>query len=285
MQTNEVEIFVDFSEQTEENCEKCKEECTSLEQMLDRGGVRYRHSFSSRLIQAEDALKQSYSQIKNLLLSFSGVRCRVSQSAESFKLARVHLSRLNVKGKALVVELALDPSGFDAEKYHFEDNSAHCAELPMRMRVRSPRSLRYCLELIGEQMRRMGLVADESYEFVDFAPPYETSEELIGRGLIKVIEPTAEEATEACIEDAPLLLNDAPIDAPSALDPIFVLSDAPFTDDTEVSDGCSERCTEPSDPIIVESDDGALNGEAICERREPSPEDTRVSVNGGCLFT
>ena len=60
-------------------------------------------------------------------------------------------------------------------------------DLPMMMKVRSERSLRYCLELIEEQMRVLGLEKDDTYTAQDFTMPYETTEELAKRGIVKVI--------------------------------------------------------------------------------------------------
>ncbi|MBR2612324.1 MAG: DUF2357 domain-containing protein, partial [Clostridia bacterium] len=149
--------------------------------------VRYRHSFLSKLIQSDKELQQIYTEIKNLLLSYRGVKARMSFANETFKKAKVHISKLNVKGKSLTVELALNPENYSIQKYHFIDNSAKNPELPMMMKVRSERSLRYCLELIEEQMRVLGLEKDDTYIAQDFTMPYETTEELAKRGLVKVI--------------------------------------------------------------------------------------------------
>lgn len=187
VQDERTPLRVPLAQQAENNG-ICKEEFTSTIEFCDFGSTRYRHSFMSRLIQSDSSLKQSYSQIKNLLLSFEGVRARVSLGGESFKIARAHVAKLNVKGKSLAVCLALSPEQYSAEKYHFLDHSAHTPHLPMLLRVRSPRSLRYCTELICELMQSLGAVRNPSYAFVDYELPYESSEELIRRGLIKVIE-------------------------------------------------------------------------------------------------
>ena len=65
--------------------------------------VRYRHSFLSKLIQSDKELQQIYTEIKNLLLSYRGVKARMSFANETFKKAKVHISKLNVKGKSLTV--------------------------------------------------------------------------------------------------------------------------------------------------------------------------------------
>jgi hypothetical protein len=140
--------------------------------------VRYRHSFLSKLIQSDKELQQIYTEIKNLLLSYRGVKARMSFANETFKKAKVHISKLNVKGKSLTVELALNPENYSIQKYHFIDNSKKNPDLPMMMKVRSERSLRYCLELIEEQMRVLGLEKDDTYTAQDFTMPYETTEQL-----------------------------------------------------------------------------------------------------------
>jgi ribosomal protein L18E len=58
----------------------------------------------------------------------------------------------------------------------------------MMMKVRSARALKYTLELIDEMMAKYELKQGE-IPTVDYSMPYETTEELAKRGLVKVILP------------------------------------------------------------------------------------------------
>ncbi|MDR9825035.1 hypothetical protein RCJ22_05360, partial [Vibrio sp. FNV 38] len=55
--------------------------------------IRYRRSFQSRLIQAEEKLQSYYTAIKNALLSYKGVKSRTSWKQESFNRGRVQCAK------------------------------------------------------------------------------------------------------------------------------------------------------------------------------------------------
>ena len=152
--------------------------------------VRYRTSFTSRLIQAEPAVKEYYSTVKNQLLFYKGVKARTSWNFESFKKGRIQCAKLNVKGSSLLVYLALDPKEYNANKYYFTDVSdkPKLSDVPMLLKVKSERSLKYALELIAIMMEKaeIELVGGAA---ANYRLPYESTEALIARDLIKVILP------------------------------------------------------------------------------------------------
>jgi hypothetical protein len=147
-------------------------------------------------------------------MSFKGVKARTSWGCETFNKGRLTLGKMNVKGKTLVVYLALDPSAYEGTKYHFKDVSAKAkfSKVPMLFKVRSMRSLRYVVDLIGEMMEKyevkLGQLSD-----VDFRPAPMTVDELIENNLIKVTlpenvnfvantQPATQEAPEEQITEA-----------------------------------------------------------------------------------
>ena len=97
---------------------------------------------------------------------------------------------MNIKGKSLALNLALDPKEYNVNKYHFTDMSEDpkYQELPMLLKVRSERSLKYALELIDEVMRKLGIEQGE-VPTVDYHMPYESNAALAERGLVKLILP------------------------------------------------------------------------------------------------
>ena len=152
--------------------------------------VRYRSSFESRLIQSDTEIQDYYTIIKNTLLSYKGVKARGSWNFESFNKGRVQCAKINVKGRALLVYLALDPKAYNESKYHFTDASdkPKFEAVPMLLKVKSDRSLKYALELIEEMMKNLEIPQGD-VPGTDYHMPYETTEELAKRGLVKVILP------------------------------------------------------------------------------------------------
>ena len=152
--------------------------------------VRYRSSFESRLIQSDNDIQDYYTVIKNKLMSYKGVKSRTSWNFESFNKGRIQCAKLNIKGRTLLLYINLDPSQYSESKYHFTDVSdkPKFEKVPMMLKVRSERALKYTIELIEEMMRILDIPETEAAN-VDYHMPYETTEALAKRGLVKVILP------------------------------------------------------------------------------------------------
>ena len=164
------------------------------ENTVDVGGnvvlIRYRSSFTSRLIQSENDVQDYYTALKNHLLSYKGVKTRTSWNYETFSKGRNQLARINIKGKTLTINLALVPNEYNASKYHFTDLSDNPKfdKLPMLLKVRSARALKYALELINELMKSLEIPVGK-VQNVDYHKPYEANSSLAKRGLMKIILP------------------------------------------------------------------------------------------------
>ncbi|MBO5945345.1 MAG: uL15 family ribosomal protein, partial [Clostridia bacterium] len=162
--------------------------------------VRYRTSFMSRLIQSEPPIQDYYTAVKNYLLSFKGVKARTSWNFESFNKGRIQCAKLNVKGSAFQVYLGLDPSEYSEDKYHFVNvgDKPKLDKVPLMMKVKSDRSLKYTFELIDEVMSKNGIERGDLPE-VDYHMPYESTEALVDKDLVKVILPDGMQIDENTI--------------------------------------------------------------------------------------
>ena len=156
--------------------------------------VRYRRSFLSRYIQSGDFIKDAYTQLKNELLSYRGVKASMSWAKEGFRLSRRTVARIDVKGKALCLYLALAPDTLDA-KYRVSAVGGDC---PTVIKIKSERKKKYSLELIRKLMGELGCERFEREE-EDYRLPYEDNDALIARGLIKLIVPKGEVLDEGAI--------------------------------------------------------------------------------------
>lgn len=153
--------------------------------------VRYRTTFTSRLIQAGDPIQEYYTRIKNRFLSFKRIRAKASRECETFKFNTTPVAKLNVKGRAITLHLALDPTKYNEGKYHFTDEGADARyeKTPMLIKIKSERGARHALELVEELMRTLGAERGEEAK-ADYHAPYESNRELAKRGLVKVIVPS-----------------------------------------------------------------------------------------------
>ena len=168
------------------------EETAVVETTADTSGKgfnsnAYSRSYMSKLIQAEQATQERYSQIKNELLSYGKMRSSVAWTNETFRTGNKTVARIMLRGKTVLLLLALDPNEFTTTKYAGEDVSdvKRYANTPMRLRVTSERRLKYALELIALWVGREGYEKN-NYTPVTYSYEYQTDEQLIKAGLIKV---------------------------------------------------------------------------------------------------
>jgi predicted transport protein len=216
--------------------------------------TRYRRSFLSRLSQSQGNVQDYYSAIKNALLSYKGVKSRVSQNYDAFNRGRAHLAKINAKTRTLYLYLALNPEELADTKYGIVDVSQKkkYASVPVLMKIKGERKFKYALELIDKLCAENFQLPKMETEETDYRIPYQSTEELVQAGLIRKlvasvpVTPVAEEETPA---DAPAEKN-----AEEENDVTFI---APTTS-AAVEAAAAEIAESPAEevPANTESDDG-----------------------------
>lgn len=164
----------------------------------ERGGwirVRYRWSFLARLHHAPKQIAGYYTALKNEFLSYRKLKSRISWSYDSINFGRTQIAKFVMKQKSLMVYLALDPKEYENTKYFFKDMSHRkkYARVPMRIKVKSERGLKYTLELIEAiaekySFKRLKERIDKDYSLAPLG-----LDTLIELGLVKVNETVMEE--------------------------------------------------------------------------------------------
>lgn len=153
--------------------------------------IKYDKSFTAKLMQSEPDVKDIYTALKRQIMSYKGVKSRMSWKGETFKSGRTHLMRLGFRGKTLSVYFALNPSDYTESKYKVEDVSqiAKNAEVPCLYRIKSDLRLRYAKELITTVCQSNGLILSAKPDETDYAEkfPFDTTDNLLEKGLIKLL--------------------------------------------------------------------------------------------------
>lgn len=167
------------------------------EEELPEGGVdfanmmRFNRSFIARIIQSTDDQKKYYGEVRNALLSYRKVNSNIAWGAERFHKGRETIARFKIRGKTLVLYLALDPAEHEFSVYHHKDVSDNksVAGTPMMVKIKSPRGVKKAIRLIDEMLAmRDGIkrpVPERDYAAMY---PYESMEELIEDGLVKDVK-------------------------------------------------------------------------------------------------
>ena len=153
-------------------------------------GTYYRWSFTGRLHQAPKAVASYYNDIKNAFLRYKKVKSRISWSCDTITFGKEQLAKFVLTQKTLYVYLSLSPKELEGTKYFFTDESAikKYEKVPLRVRVRSERGVKYTIELIEKIAESKGLQLVKNFEVADYTLPYENEETLLERQLIKKVE-------------------------------------------------------------------------------------------------
>ncbi len=118
--------------------------------------------FTDRILDADKEMKDNYNELKNEILSW-GVKSRVSNSGDTFRLHRKTYIKLTIAGKSLKLYFALDPNEYKESTIPVQDagDKAVYAEIPLIFKVKSPLSLRRAKQLIQDVMEKDGLEQGE----------------------------------------------------------------------------------------------------------------------------
>ena len=176
-------------QETEEPIEEEEEETVVVRSVDETTGiaivVRYRKSFTAKLIQSKDQTKAFYTYLKNVLLSYKKVKNRISWAHENFNSGRNNLARFTMRGKTLCLYLALNPDDYAETKYKVERAlSKKYEDIPCMYRIKNARRAKYAVDLIAAVMEKYGIVYGVEQK-ENYYKPYETTEQLIEEGLIK----------------------------------------------------------------------------------------------------
>lgn len=197
-------------EQTEVVAEPEQQQDEPLVPFVVTEGTVLDRSFTARLSQAEDALKELYSAVKNELLSYKKIRSRVSWKFDSFYKGRKKCVILQIRGKKLNMYIALNAADL-APKYHAKDVSekARFSSVPTLVKISGKRSLLYAKQLIALLMSNLGVERDKEQN-VNYKLRRKATQTLINEGYIKVKPAKGRFAAAARAQEQPQQEEPAP---------------------------------------------------------------------------
>ena len=118
--------------------------------------------FQERITSAAKEMKDNYNELKNDILAY-GVKSRVSNSGDTFRLHRKTYVKLTIAGKSLKLYFALNPEDYKDSTIPVGDASEKniYQEIPLIFKVKSGLSMRRAKQLIADVMAPDGLVQGE----------------------------------------------------------------------------------------------------------------------------
>jgi len=185
----ETVVIANVSESDEDDGEDSEVEGEGEEGGVDfLNMMRYNRSFIARIIQSSDETKNYYGTVRNALLSYRKVNSNIAWGAERFHKGRETIARFKIRGKTLVLYMAIDPKEIEYSVYHQKDVSDNKSlhGTPTMIKIKSPRGVKKAVRLVDLMLEKRDGIKREVPER-DYAAmyPYETMEELIEDGLVK----------------------------------------------------------------------------------------------------
>ena len=125
--------------------------------------------FVAKLLSLDKNIQQVFANVHNALLSYKKVSARTSLRCISYRLGRVLLAKMTVRGKTLKLHLALDVENFNQNVYFQRDlSSVKAYELvPFTVKLKSARGEKNALKLVEELMAKNNVVKNLKFEGVD----------------------------------------------------------------------------------------------------------------------
>ncbi len=153
--------------------------------------VRLKKSFTAKMKQSEDRVKQYYSDIKNELKSYKKINSNVSWHGDRFNFGRDTIAKVNICGKTLCFYIALDPENPEYKQTVFHQRNVGeqkaYENTPFMIKVKSDGAAKKALRLVGFLAEKIGAVKAENFEAVDYVEEfaYASTKELFDEGYIK----------------------------------------------------------------------------------------------------
>ena len=154
--------------------------------------IKFSHSITSKIIQSDETVKSYYSDLKNHILSYSDVKSRLSWKFDTYYKGRKILFKIKIRGKTICLYCCLNPEEFDKSQYNQEAiNAVLVEDVPMLVKIKNSVSLKKAKELIDIEMTKFKIKKLSNFKAINYVSkyPYEDTDTLINRGLIKVLIP------------------------------------------------------------------------------------------------
>ena len=148
---------------------------------------RYNRSFTARLIQSSDTVKEWYAMIKDAALSYKGTRSSSAWRQEKIYKGRALFVKLAIRGRTLCVYFPLNVGEVkNIEVEDVSDKPVHAAT-PALFRIKKDVHAQQALEFVAMSAEALGLEAGKAHVTDKSEYALQTTEQLIEAGLVKLV--------------------------------------------------------------------------------------------------
>ena len=111
--------------------------------------------FRSRIMHSSHSTHELYADISLYLEAIEGIRISYSATYQSFRLDKLPVVRLTVKGNAVIININCDPEHYHHAKGLFTDHSHRnsASNYPLSVKINSPYKLELAKTLINDVIK------------------------------------------------------------------------------------------------------------------------------------
>ncbi|MBO5851068.1 MAG: hypothetical protein J6R29_01910 [Clostridia bacterium] len=121
--------------------------------------VYTKKSFAEKMFDCDPIILERYDELKNLLLIYKKVKSRISNTCDTFKFGGTQLAKISTSGKSLKLYLNLEMNEVESRlKCKEAGHKKAYEEVPVFLRIRSPRSMKNAKYLINQLATKYNLV-------------------------------------------------------------------------------------------------------------------------------
>lgn len=125
-------------------------------------------NFPQKMLEADAEIIERYVELKNVILSYKKVKSRISNNFDSFNMGRTQLFKLCTTGKSLKLYLNLNYDEVETRlKCKYAGDKKAYAEVPVLLRIKSPRAFKNAKYLIQKVAERFNLQQNSKFVPVD----------------------------------------------------------------------------------------------------------------------
>ncbi len=125
-------------------------------------------NFAQKLLEADYEIIKRYEELKNYILEFKDVKSRVSNDFDSFNMGRLQLFKLGYSTKSLKLYVNLEFDKVESRlKCKDVSHKKAYAQVPVFLRIKSPRALKNAKYLIDQVAKEYNLEKNTKKTFVD----------------------------------------------------------------------------------------------------------------------
>ena len=154
-----------------------------LDAYLASSGL-YSFSFQAKLIQSSSSVQDFYTDVKNLLLSYDGIKSKVNWDDDSFTFKGKEIAKIDINGDSVELYLRLSYSDYDESNISCLSKDKKYKDLQSKVTISSMSDVDAAYELIEDLTTENHIYPGED-RYDDYHFRYETNDELIARGLIR----------------------------------------------------------------------------------------------------